>query len=50
MQTLRFDELRAWVRVWSGSAAPAWSGRQQVHLVRLDGQRLGLPLLADTTP
>ena len=38
------------LRVWSGSSAPARSGRQQVHLVRLDGQRLGLPLLSDTTP
>ena len=50
MQTLRFDKLRARLRVWSGSAAPARPGRQQVYLVRLDGQRFGLPLLSDTTP
>ena len=47
---VRLVQLRTWVRVWSGSAAPAWSGRQQVHLVRLDLKRLGLPLLSDTPP
>ena len=47
---VRLVKLRTWVRVWSGPAAPAWPGRQQVHLVRLDVQRLGMPLLPDAPP
>ncbi len=47
---VRLVELRAWVRVWSGPAAPAWSGRQQVHLVRLDLERLGLSVLPYAAP
>lgn len=47
---VRLVELRARMRVWSGSLAPARPGRQQVHLVRFDVQRLGLPILPYATP
>ena len=44
---VRFVELRPRMRVWTEQVAPTRPGRQQVHLVRLDVQRLGMPLLPD---
>ena len=43
-------ELRAQLHVWSKQGAQAWPGRQQVHLVRIDGERRGLSLFPDTPP
>ena len=43
-------ELWAQLHVWSKQGAQAWSGRQQVHLVRIDGERCGLSLFPDTPP
>ena len=47
---VRLVKLRTWVLVWPGQDSPAWSGKQQVHLVRLDGKRLGLSVFPDAPP
>ena len=47
---VRFVKLRSRVRVWPVQVAPTRPGRQQVHLVRLDVQWLGLSVLPDAPP
>ena len=47
---VRIVELRARMRVRPGSPSPARARRQQVHLVRFDFQRIGLPLFPDAPP
>ena len=50
LRMVRLVELRTRMRVWSRPIASTRPGRQQVHLVRFDVQRLGLPLLPDAPP
>ena len=38
-----------WVRIWPRQDSPAWSGKQQVHLVRLDIERIWLHILPDAS-
>lgn len=42
-----FDELRLGMQSFAHAEAPAWSGRQQVHLVRIDLERLRLQSQSD---
>jgi hypothetical protein len=50
LRMVRLVKLRTWVRIWPRQDSPAWSGKQQVHLVRLDCQRLGLSILPYAPP